>query len=247
MHRRLRSLRLPAATLAAVGVAAFALGIALAAPNHAAHAPRAGQAVSCPGRPGPPNVVTTAPDPRLAANLAILRRPATPADTPDPQARRAPLDGRGPHLADARLLRADIAGKAWIVPVDDVRPQLPKGCEPGVVIISDGPVDVGPSITSLDLILAGNAVETNSCAGPSHDMLGVDALLPDGATQPYLRFGDGHTVLGDLRDNAVTFVINKPDQRSQLPTAIAWTDATAGPRTSPINGGAFTLEHCAPR
>jgi hypothetical protein len=229
-------------------VGAFALGIALAAPSdHAAHTARTGQAVSCPERPAPPNVETTAPDPRLAANLAILRRRATPADAPDPQARLAPLVGRGPHLADARLLRADIAGKAWIVPVDDVRPQLPKGCEPGVVILTDGPVDVGPSITSLDLILAGDAVETNSCAGPSHDMLGVYALLPDGATQPYLRFDDGHTVLGDLRDNAVTFLVNKPDQRSQLPTAIAWTDATTGPQTSPITGGAFTLEHCAPR
>jgi hypothetical protein len=245
MHRGLRSLRLLAAALVAAAVAAFALG----PPNHAPHTPRGGQAASCRGHPGPPNVVTTAPDPRLAANLAILRRPATPADTPDPQAQRqariAALVGRGPHLADARLLRAEVAGKAWIVPVDDVRPQLPKGCEPGVVILTDGPVDVGPSITSLDLILAGNAVETNSCAGPSHDMLGLYALLPDGATQPYLRFGDGHTVLGELGDNAVTFLINKPDQRSRLPTALDWTDATDGPQTSPINGGAFALQHCA--
>jgi hypothetical protein len=272
MHRRLNRLGL---TLAVVGVvAALTFGIASGAPStsHPRHATtvRVSPSVECPGTPGRAEVVTTPADPRLAASLAILRRPATPEDTPDAAARRRVPIGRGLHLADARLLRAEGDKRAWLVPVDDVRLQpLPERCvarapaamrtslrrqrerfaaqpaQPGVAVLGDGAVEVGPSIAGLDSIVGGHAVQSSSCEGPSHDMLGVYALLPDGDTQPYLHYPDGHTVLGELRDNAVTFLVSKPDRRDQLPDGLAWTDAGGAQQSTPVPGGAFALQHCA--
>jgi hypothetical protein len=255
-------------------VAAWTFGIASGSPTanhpHNAATVPADHGFECPGSPDRPELVTTPADPRLAASLAILRRPATAQDAPDAASQRGLVLGRGLHLGDARLLRTEGAQRAWLVPVDDVRPApLPERCiaraplamqrsfrrqrerfaaqpaQPGMVVLSDGSVEVGPSNASLESILKGQAVEMNSCAGPSHDMLGLYALLPDGDTQPYLRYPDGHTVLGELRDNAVTFLLRKPDQRDQLPTLLAWTDATGAQRSTPLPGRAFALQHCA--
>lgn len=272
MRRWLRSARWPAVAVAVIAGSAVAFGIAFAAPGRQVATATTTTTIgfSCSERPARPDVVVGPGDARVVASLAVLRRPATPADVPSRQAVRLAFSGRGLHLGAARLLRSGAEGRAWIVPVDDVRPApLPERCierapreqraalrrerhvyatqpaQPGVMVLTDGRVDVAVSSASLDAILSGHAVGENSCTGPSHDMLGVDALLADGATQPFLRFGDGHTILGDLHDNAVTFLFAKPADRAGLPTALAWSDATGREHTLRLPGGGLALTHCA--
>lgn len=272
MHHRLTRHRTLLCALILAAAIGGTLSLALAAPSSKPTrtvASAASVGFSCPGRLDRATAVTTPSDPDVIAALAVLRRPAAPADTPDARAIRTAYEGQGLHVGDARLLRADARGRAWIVPVDDVRPPpTPERCiahaptqirpalererrryaaqppRPGVEIVSDGQVDIGPSQAELNTIKAGQAIETNSCAGDSHDLLGLYALLPDGATEPYLRFPDGHTVLGDLRDNAVTFLIAKPDRRDQLPVALSWTEASGHLHTSKLSGGGFALQRC---
>jgi hypothetical protein len=271
-RRAMSSTRWLVAGVAIIAGAALALGIAFATPGKrsASTTVTAHAATPCFARPAALGAVAGPGDPRVLASLGVLRRPATPADVPSDQASRNPALGRGLHLAAARLLRSDPAGRAWIVPIDDVRPVPPsQRCVerapvaqrpalrrqrrayarqsplPGVVVLVDGRVDVGPSSASLDSILSGHAWQTNSCAGPSHDMLGVDALLGDDASQPFLRFGNGHTILGDLRDNAVAFLFAKPSDRAGLPTALGWSDASGTQHTVALPGGSHTLTHCA--
>jgi hypothetical protein len=273
LRRKMMSIRLLAAVLAAGAAAALALGIALAAPgDHAAQTITAQSGFSCAGAPSAPNVVTTPVDPRLLENVGVLRRPATAQDTPTEVAQRRLHFGRGAHIAAARLIRSGADGRAWMVPMDDVRvPPLPLRCiakaptaeqrralrqqrerylhdppVPGVVLATEGAPEVGPQEASLVNILSGHALEMNSCAGPNRDMISVEVLLPDSASQPFLRFADGHTILGELRDNAVTFLFARPATRDGLPDAFAWTEGGAE-RSTPLPGGDPFLHPCAAR
>jgi hypothetical protein len=166
MRRRLTSVRALVAVLAAGVTTALVLSIALAAPSP--HAPRTittHTGFSCAGARSAPNVVTTPVEPRLLQNLGVLRRPATPQDTPSKVAQRRLQFGRGAHVAASRLIRSGVEAPLTTLACRIVARE-PPGL-PGLDEFIEHAQELAlrmPALTRVDLVLATDGQEAGDVA-----------------------------------------------------------------------------------
>ena len=194
-----------------------------------------------PVRCEPPATSTAPPSQALLGALGVLRRPAQASDALPAdvlralRARRlAPVDP-----ASARLLRtmAD-GGKAWIVPVPDVGAVGFELCSArrspaeGVVVVAKGGAPAGGGASLADLVRGRGAVSVDVCAGPSHDMLGVSGVVPDGVAAAYLTAPDGTAVRADVTDNGYAFVVPSPRRPEQR--YVVWIGGDGTPHVQPV-------------
>ena len=226
---------------------ARATTLAAPAPTRPARPP---VAVLTPGAPpvlpaglpchGARKAARTAPSERLLDALGILRRDRNDDDALPAQALRA-LKARGLEPVDARsarLLRADGAARAWVVPVPDVGPVNPFDCRRGarpregiaVVAVGGAPAGGGGALRDLQRGLAAPAVD--SCAGPARDMLGVSGVVPDGVDAVFITAADGTATRADVRDNGYAFVLPRP--RRPEPRYLVWTGTDGTPHVQPL-------------
>jgi hypothetical protein len=141
----------------------------------------------------------------------------------------------------ARLLRTTASGgRAWVVPVPDVSARLPFRCgktgaptaREGLAVVAVGDAAQGGGGALTDLVRGRAPVSTDSCAGPSHDMLGVSGIVPDGVPAVFLTAPDGTAVRADVKDNAYEFLVAHP--RTPQQRYVVWTGGDGTPHVQPV-------------
>lgn len=183
------------------------------------------------------------PSQALLGAFAILRRPAQPGDAlSDGALKVLKRFGLTPVAPDsARLLRTTASGgRAWVVPVPDVSARLPFRCgktgaptpREGLAVVAVGDAAQGGGGALTDLVRGRAPVSTDSCAGPSHDMLGVSGIVPDGVPAVFLTAPDGTAVRADVKDNAYEFLVAHP--RTPQQRYVVWTGGDGTPHVQPI-------------
>jgi hypothetical protein len=185
----------------------------------------------------------TPPSKALLDAFAILRRERTPEDALPAEAiaalKRARLAPVSPD--SARLLRSTPSGgRAWVVPVPDVRGSLPFACVPGnrqpsgeglaVVVMGDAAAGGGGALA--DLVRGRAPVPVDSRAGEQHDLLSVSGIVPDGVATAFLTSPDGTAVRADVKDNGDEFLL--PRSKTIEPRYVAWTGGDGTPHVQPL-------------
>jgi len=244
-----------------VGVAALAAGAAVAQASGGGaattRAPRAAPAppavALAPARPAPlpycrparrdRRAPRTPPSEALKSAFGILRRERRDEDALPARALKA-LEAQGLAPVDpesARLLRADGAARAWVVPVPDVGAATPFACVRGaaaakpreglaVVSVGAAPAGGGGALRDLQRGLAPAALDP--CAGTAGRMLGVSGIVPDGVEAVFVTAADGTSTRADVRDNAYAFVLPRPRRPEQR--YLVWTGSDGGPHVQPL-------------
>ena len=195
-------------------------------------------------RPTRPPAANTPPSKALVDAFAILRRERTPEDALPAEALAALQRARlAPVSPDsARLLRkTPSGGRAWVVPVPDVRGPLAFACIPGsrqpsgeglaVVAIGDAAAGGGGSLA--DLVRGRAPVSVDSCAGEKHDLLSVSGIVPDGVAAAFLTSPDGTAVRADVKDNGYEFLV--PRSKTIEPRYVVWTGGDGTPHVQPLS------------
>jgi hypothetical protein len=257
---------LPVRRLILIGLVALAAGTAVAqADGGAAGASRAPQppaalarqvAVAPTGQPVRLSVrcaptarrrraTRTPPSDGLKNAFAILRRERTEQDALPARALRA-LKARGLDPVDpqsTRLLRADGAARAWVVPVPDVGEATALGClrgaqgtarkpREGVAVVSLGGAPAGGGGALSDLQRGRAPVALDPCAGTGHNMLSVSGMVPDGVEAVFVTAADGTSTRADVRDNGYAFVL--PRSRRVEQRYVVWSGSDGSPHVQPL-------------
>jgi len=200
----------------------------------------------------------TPPSDALKNAFAILRRERTDEDALPGRALRA-LKAQGLDPVDAqsaRLLRADGAARAWVVPVPDVGEATALGClrgaaarkpREGIAVVSLGGAPAGGGGALRDLQRGHAPAALDPCAGAGHNMLGVSGMVPDGVDAVFVTAADGTSTRADVRDNGYAFVLPRPRRAEQR--YIVWTGSDGSPRVQPLPlallGGRITCARVA--
>ena len=183
------------------------------------------------------------PSQALLDAFAILRRPRRPEDAlPDDALAALRRYGAPPAVPEAaRLLRTTPSGgRAWVVPVPDVGFGFPFPCRPaakhaareGLAVVATGDAAAGGGGALADLVRGRAPVSTDSCAGPSHDLLSVSGIVPDGVPAVFLTAPDGTAVRADVKDNGFEFLV--PHPRVPQQRYVVWTGGDGTPHVQPI-------------
>jgi hypothetical protein len=181
------------------------------------------------------------PSEALKAAFGILRRERTDDDALPARALAA-LKASGLTPVDAqaaRLLRADGAARAWVVPVPDAGAWLP-GCGPsrsraareGLAVVSLGGAPAGGGGALRDLQRGTAPAALDPCAGAGRTMLGVSGIVPDGVDGVFVTGADGSATRADVHDNGFAFVLPRP-QRPE-PRYLVWTGSDGKPHVQPL-------------
>jgi hypothetical protein len=187
----------------------------------------------------------TPPSEALKNAFAILRRDRTDQDALPARALRA-LKAQGLDPVDpqsARLLRADGAARAWVVPVPDVGEATALGClrsargtarkpREGLAVVSLGGAPAGGGGALGDLQRGRAPVALDPCAGTGRNMLGVSGIVPDGVEAVFVTAADGTSTRADVRDNAYAFVL--PRSRRVEQRYVVWTGSDGSPHVQPL-------------
>ena len=200
----------------------------------------------------------TPPSDALKNAFAILRRERTDEDALPGRALRA-LKAQGLDPVDAqsaRLLRADGAARAWVVPVPDVGEATALGClrgaaarkpREGIAVVSLGGAPAGGGGALRDLQRGHAPAALDPCAGAGHNMLGVSGMVPDGVDAVFVTAADGTSTRADVRDNGYAFGLPRPRRAEQR--YIVWTGSDGSPRVQPLPlallGGRITCARVA--
>jgi hypothetical protein len=185
----------------------------------------------------------TPPSDALKNAFAILRRERTDEDALPAAALRAlKAQGRAPVDAQsARLLRADGAARAWVVPVPDVGEATALGClrgpaarkpREGIAVVSLGGAPAGGGGALRDLQRGRAPAALDACAGAGRNMLGVSGIVPDGVEAVFVTGADGTSTRADVRDNGYVFVLPRPPRPEQR--FIVWTGSDGSPHVQPL-------------
>jgi hypothetical protein len=238
--RAARRVGRPDAGAQATARAARRVGRPVPAPPRVAFAARPPIGPCVPRRPpagGPP------PSQALLDAFAILRRERTAADELPAAALKAlRLRGLEPVAPDAaRLLRSAGDMRAWVVPVPDVDRADTLAClrggarkpREGVAVVALGGAPAGGGGALRELVRGTAQVATDPCAGPSHDMLGVSGIVPDGVPVVFLTAPDGSAVRADVHENGFSFVVS-PGRRPD-PRYVVWTGTDGTPHVQPVS------------
>jgi hypothetical protein len=181
-----------------------------------------------------------APSDVLTDAFGILRRDRNDDDTL-PAAALTALKRSGLTPVDAqsaRLLRADGAARAWVVPVPDVgvanRFACVKSTDPreGLAVVSVGGAPAGGGGALRDLLRGLAPASVDPCAGASHDMIGVSGIVPDDIDAVFVTAADGTATRADVHDNGYTFVL--PDVRRLQSRYLVWTGKDGAPHVQPL-------------
>jgi hypothetical protein len=103
---------------------------------------------------------------------------------------------------------------------------------PGLALVALGGAPVGAGGRYEDLIRGREDVALDPCGGPSHDMLSVSGLVPDGVPAAFLTSPDGTAIRADVRDNAYTFVV--PRSKRAETRYVVWTGGDGTPHVQPL-------------
>jgi hypothetical protein len=218
--------------------------VVAATPTAAPRAPRVFfPKTPCPVPAKSPQATGAPPSQALLGAFAVLRRPRQASDALPAEAlqalRRFGLTPVSPE--SARLLRTTPSGgRAWVVPVPDVASGFPFLCRAvskrapreGLAVVTMGDAASGGGGALADLVRGRAPVSTDSCAGQSHDMLGVSGIVPDGVPAVFLTAPDGTAVRADVKDNAYEFVV--PHPRTPQQRYVVWTGGDGTPHVQPI-------------
>jgi hypothetical protein len=201
-------------------------------------APAAFPVKSC--RPQDRTVARTPPSDALKSAFGILRRERTDADALPAKAlaalraqRLEPVDPQS-----ARLLRADGAARAWVVPVPDVDAAGPLRCvrggaaREGLAVVAVGGAPVGGGGALRDLQRGQAPATADPCAGADRSMLGVSGVVPDGVEAVFVTAADGTATRADVHDNGYAFVL--PPPRRPEPRYLVWTGSDGAPHVQPL-------------
>ena len=194
-------------------------------------------------RPTPGPAANTPPSKALLDAFAILRRERKPEDALPAEALAALQRARlAPVSPDsARLLRTTPSGgRAWVVPVPDVRGPLALACIPGhrpprgegLAVVATGDAAAGGGGSLADLVRGRAPVSVDSCAGEKHDLLSVSGVVPDGVAAAFLTSPDGTAVRADVKDNGYEFLV--PRSRTIEPRYVVWTGGDGTPHVQPV-------------
>jgi hypothetical protein len=217
----------------------------VAAPVPAACAPRRNPAISAAARKPPSDALKDA--------FGILRREREDEDALPARA-LAVLKAAGLEPVDlqaARLLRADRAARAWVVPVPYVSAAGAFACAPGtdggvregLAVVSLGGAPAGGNGARLDLVRGQAPASVDLCAGEGHGMIGVSGIVPDGVDAVFITAADGTATRADVHDNGSTFVLARPAR----PEAryLVWTGRDGSPHVQPLPAVLGGREACA--
>ena len=191
-------------------------------------------------RPSKASGSQAAPSDALKDAFGILRRKRNDDDTPSAAAltalkrsRLTPVDPQS-----ARLLRADGAARAWVVPVPDVDASNRFGCakrstaREGLAVVSVGRAAAGGGGALRDLLRGIAPASVDPCAGAAHDMTGVSGIVPDDVQAVFVTAADGTATRADVRDNGFTFVL--PRLRRLESRYLVWTGGDGTPHVQPL-------------
>lgn len=184
----------------------------------------------------------TPPSDALKNAFAILRRERTDDDALPAGALRA-LTAQGLEPVDpqsARLLRADGAARAWVVPVPDVGDTAPLRCvrgparkpREGLAVVALGGAPAGGGGALRDLLRGHAPAALDPCAGAGRNMLGVSGIVSDGVEAVFVTAADGTSTRADVRDNGYAFVLPRPRRAEQR--YIVWTGRDGSPHVQPL-------------
>jgi hypothetical protein len=199
--------------------------------------------------PGPPRLAcapskaspsNAPPSDALKDAFGILSRDRSDEDTLPAAALTAlKRSGLAPvEPQSARLLRADGAARAWVVPVPDVDAtsvlRCLKGAVPreGLAVVSVGGAAAGGGGALRDLLRGIAPASVDSCAGAAHDMLGVSGIVPDDVEAVFVTAADGTATRADVHDNGYTFVL--PRMRRLESRYLVWTAKDGTPHVQPL-------------
>ncbi|MDX6716407.1 MAG: hypothetical protein QOH30_2965 [Baekduia sp.] len=158
--------------------------------------------------------------------------PSGPATAPVP----APPAVRPPSTAPARPTP----------PTAAPGPTAPtkRAPQPGLAIVAVGGAPVGTGGALADLVRGREPVALDPCAGPSHDMLSVSGVVPDGVAAAFLTGADGTAVRADVKDNAYAFLV--PPAKRPAQRYVVWTGGDGTPHVQPLPWTPFsTRTRCA--
>jgi hypothetical protein len=192
-------------------------------------------------RPGTRTAVSkTPPSEDLKDTFDILRREPKDEDAL-PAAALAALKAQGLAPVDpqsARLLRADGAARAWVVPVPDAATPGPFLCAgagkpaEGLAVVSVGGAPAGGGGTLHDLQRGIALADVNPCAGADRTMLGVSGIVPDDVEAVFVTAADGTATRADVHDNGYAFVLPRP--RRPDARYLVWTGSDGKPHVQPL-------------
>jgi hypothetical protein len=194
-------------------------------------------------RPTRPPAANTPPSKALLDAFAVLRRERKPEDALSAEALAALQRARlAPVSPDsARLVRSTPSGgRAWVVPVPDVRGPLALACVPGnrqpsgegLAVVATGAAAAGGGGSLADLVRDRAPVSVDSCAGEKHDLLSVSGIVPDGVAAAFLTSPDGTAVRADVKDNGYEFLV--PRSKTIEPRYVVWTGGDGTPHVQPV-------------
>jgi hypothetical protein len=116
--------------------------------------------------------------------------------------------------------------------------------QPGLAIVAVGGAPVGAGGTLADVVRGREPVALDPCADPSHDMLSVSGIVPDGVAAAFLTSATGTAVRADVQDNAYAFLV-PPDKRPEQ-RYVVWTGGDGTPHVQPLTWTPFsTRTRCA--
>jgi hypothetical protein len=194
-----------------------------------------------PCRPRDGTVARTPPSDALKSAFGILRRARTDEDALPAKAlaalkaqRLEPVDPQS-----ARLLRADGAARAWVVPVPDVDAAGPPlrcvrggAAREGLAVVAVGGAPAGGGGALRELQRGQAPATADPCAGAGRNMLGVSGIVPDGVEAVFVTAADGTATRADVHDNGYAFVL--PPPRRPEPRYLVWTGSDGAPHVQPL-------------
>jgi hypothetical protein len=118
-------------------------------------------------------------------------------------------------------------------------PNAPNKPEPhpglAVVALDGAPAGAGGRLE--DLVRGREPVVLDPCGGPSHDMLSVSGIVPDGVGAAFLTSPDGTAIRADVKDNAYAFVVPRTKRAEQR--YVVWTGGDGTPHVQPLASPVF--------
>jgi hypothetical protein len=159
------------------------------------------------------------------------------------------------------LRTTDDGGRAWVVPVRDAtissfpcifapkaaalvvpgravrgrvlpfRPARPRAPRPGLAVVALGGAPAGAGGALEDLVRGREPVLVQPCTGPSHSMVTISGLVPDGVATAFLTSPDGTAIRTDVHDNAYAFVVPPGDAFQER--YVVWTGGDGTPHVQP--------------
>jgi hypothetical protein len=108
---------------------------------------------------------------------------------------------------------------------------------PGLAVVALDGAPGGAGGRLEDLVRGRESVAIDPCGGPTHDMLSVSGIVPDGVGAAFLTSPDGTAVRADVKDNAYAFVVPRTKRAEER--YVVWTGGDGTPHVQPLGAPVF--------